>query len=511
MFRSLKKKNPPNPLFQRGEICKKFNLFLYIFFIFIGVLFLFIQNSFSLSQNNTIPIIQLNDDTINPVTADYIINSISQAEEDKSECLIIKLDTPGGLLSSTRRIIKKMLSAKIPIVVYISPSGSRAGSAGVFITYASHVAAMAPSTNIGAAHPVKMGGGTGRKHSGDWKELKKMIEALQSQMDKVRENTKTPEKIKSTDNQKESEIKENPEDLSIDENPMESKIMQDTVAFIRAIAKERKRNEEWAVKSVTKSLSIPNKEALEKGVVEIIATNIGDLLNQLDGREVIVNGKTKILNTKGAYIERVEMDARQKFFNILADPNIAYYLMILGFYGLLFEVTHPGFGVPGIMGTIFLILSFYSMQTLPLNYAGLALLVLGLILLISEAFVPGIGLLALGGLVSLILGSMMLFDSVDPVMRVSPTAITALSIMTGMIIIFLIRLVLRSQKSKIHGGKEGLVGEVGEVVVNLMAGKKGKVYVHGELWNAVASEDISKGEDVYIEGLEGLTLKVRRK
>ena len=509
MFRSLKKKNPSSPLFQRRNLCKRFNVFLYIFFIVIGIFFLSIQNSFSLSKN-TIQIIQLNDTTINPVTADYIINAINYAEKNKSECLIIELDTPGGLLSSTRRIIKKMLSAKIPVVVYISPSGSRAGSAGVFITYASHIAAMAPSTNIGAAHPVKFGGGGISKRSGDWKELKKVIEDLKLRVSKVEKKDTDKSQI-SKEIKKEPKMKDNSEDLPIDDNPMESKIMQDTVAFIRAIAKERKRNEAWAVKSVTQSLSIPNKEALEKGVVEIIATNVGDLLNQLDGRQVIVNGTTKVLNTKGAYIERIKMDARQKFFNILADPNIAYYLMILGFYGLLFEVTHPGFGVPGIMGTIFLILSFYSLQTLPLNYAGLALLVLGLILLISEAFVPGIGLLALGGLVSLILGSMMLFDSVDPVMRVSPTAITTLSIMTGIIIIFLIRLVLRSQRSKIHGGKEGLVGEVGEVVVNLTAGKKGKVYVHGELWNAVALEDIKKGEDVYIEDLEGLTLKVKRK
>ncbi len=460
---------------------KKYKTFFYVLSICAGLSFLFLENSFSLPQNK-VQIIQLNDDTINPVTAEYVINAIDKAEADNAACLIIKLDTPGGLLSSTRLIVKKMLTAKVPVIVYIAPSGSRAGSAGVFITYASHVAAMAPSTNIGAAHPVKMGGG--------W----------------IPRRRNTPEKEKIG-----KETTKDSEALEPDDDPMENKIMQDTVAFIRAIAKERKRNEEWAVKSVTKSLSITDKDALEKGVIEIIAKNEQDLLAQLDGRTVIINGEEQILKTKGVSIEYLDMDARQKFFNILANPNIAYFLMILGFYGLLFEVTHPGFGVPGIMGIIFLILAFYSMQTLPTNYAGLALLILGLILLIAEAYIPGFGLLTLGGLVSLILGSMLLFESVDPIMRVSMAAIIAFSMTTAVITIFLIRLVIRSQRLKVHGGREGLIGEVGEAQTHLTAGKKGKVYAHGELWNAISSEVIKKGEEICIENVQGLTLIVKRK
>jgi len=499
---------------------KKYKIFLISFYfltILIGLSSPFIQNSFSLPQNK-VQVIQLNDDTINPVTADYIIKAIDAAAVEDIQCLVIKLDTPGGLLSSTRLIVKKMLMSPVPVVVYIAPSGSRAGSAGVFITYASHVAAMAPSTNIGAAHPVKMGGGELPKpnRSGDWKELKDLTEEIRDRLMEMKGEEKGEEKVVKQAGVKEGEGEKtnegtNIEDLEMDASPMESKILQDTVAFIRTIAKERNRNEEWGVKSVTKSLSITNKEAFETGVVEIIAQDEMDLLLQLDGRKVMVHGQERILKTKGAFIEHVDMDAREKFFNILANPNIAYFLMILGFYGLLFEVTHPGFGVPGIMGTIFLILAFYSMQTLPTNYAGLALLILGLILFIAEAYAPGIGLLALGGLVSLILGSMLLFESVDPIMRVSMSAIIAFSGTTAVITIFLIRLVIRSQRSKVHGGKEGLMGEIGEAEMDFEAGVKGKVFVHGELWNATSSEVIKKGEEVCVEEVKGLTLGVRKK
>ena len=292
---------------------------------------------------------------------------------------------------------------------------------------------------------------------------------------------------------------------------MESKILNDTVAFIKSIAKERGRNAEWAVDSVVKSDSITAEEAVEKGVVEIIAESDEDLLGQLDGRRVNLNGREIILQTKGADIVTIEMDSRQKFFNVLANPNIAYILMILGFYGLLFEVTHPGVGVPGVLGTIFLILAFYSMQTLPTNYAGLALLVLGLVLLVAEAFTPAFGLLTLGGLACMILGSMLLFESVDPVMRVSKSAIMAFSLTTAAITLFLMRSVLRVYRTKVHGGGQGLIGEAGEAQTDFQPAGKGKVIVQGELWNAVSEDALRKGDEVAVKAVEGLTLKVGKK
>ncbi|MCK5014660.1 MAG: nodulation protein NfeD [Candidatus Omnitrophica bacterium] len=483
-------------------LSKTIRIFIYFLLACAGFFLLPAQTSYSVPANK-VQMIELNDDTINPVTAEYIIESIDRAYQENAQCLIIKMDTPGGLLSSTRMIVKKMLTSKVPIVVYIAPSGSRAGSAGVFITYASHIAAMAPSTNIGAAHPVQMGGSAPRR-SGEWDELKKLIEDL-------REAKRITQEKKEEGEELVEEGVEGEEELKADENPMESKLLHDTVAFIKAIAKQRGRNVEWGVDSVAKSASITSEEALEKGVVEILADSDEDLLEQLDGRGVVINGEEIVLQTKDAYIESIEMDSRQKFFNVLANPNIAYFLMILGFYGLLFEVTHPGFGVPGVLGIVFLILAFYSMQTLPTNYAGLALLILGIILLITEAYTPTFGVLMLGGLTCMILGSMLLFESTDPIMRVSRSAIIAFSLTTSAITLFLVRSVLMAHRAKVHGGQEGLIGGVGEAKTRFAPGKKGKVFVHGELWNAVSDEAIGKGDEVIVEEVEGLTVKIKKK
>ncbi len=456
----------------------------------LGISLFFIPSSFSVQ--NKVDMIQLNDDMINPVTAEYIVEAIDRAYQNHAQCLIIKLDTPGGLLNSTRLIVKKMLTSKIPIVVYISPSGSRAGSAGVFLTYASHIAAMAPSTNIGAAHPVEIGQES-PKHSGDWDELRKTLEELKEEKNKSEEKSKTKE-----------------EKEPVDENPLNTKILNDTVAFIKAIAQERHRNVEWAVKSVTQSESITSDEALEKGVIEIIAHDDQDLLNQLNGRVVKMNDEEKTLATKDAQVVLIPMNAGQKFFNILANPNIAYLLMILGFYGLLYEITHPGFGVPGVLGITFLILAFYSLQTLPTNYAGVALMVFGLGLLVSEAFVPGFGFLLVSGIVCLILGSLLLFQTADPLLQVSKIVIFTFTITTTIITLFLLRAALYAKRLKVRAGQEGLMGEIGEARGTMSPGKMNKVFVHGEIWNAVSDEQINAGEKIIIEKIEGLTLKVKK-
>ena len=477
-------------------------------------------------------LIQLNDDTINPITAEYIAKGIDLAERKKAQCLIIELDTPGGLLASTRQIVKHILASKVPVVVYIAPGGSRAGSAGVFITYAAHVAAMAPSTNIGAAHPIQLG----RQKSDFWKELKELLKESEEKKNPAAQDTGTesekpepdgvtedPEPAPSDevehpsapDNTAERTEASSPsefqdQEYAPDDDAMNTKILQDTVAFIRALAKLRHRNEEWAIKSVTKSLSITETEAQQLNVVDIIAQDEKDLLKQIDGKTVAVRGVAVTLKTSQAEVVRVDMSARQQFYNILANPNIAYFLLIFGFFGILYEVTHPGFGVPGILGSIFLILAFFSMQTLPTNYAGLALIVVGLGLLIGEAFVPGFGVMTTGGVVCMFLGSVLLFDASEPIMRVSMPIIISILVTTAFITSFLLRLAIKSFKKKPISGQEGMVGAGGVAKKDFGPGVDGKVFVHGELWNAVTDEPLAVGDKITVVAIDSLTLKVKK-
>ncbi len=435
-------------------------------------------------------LIQIDGQSINPVTADYIIQAIDRAEEAQALCLVIELDTPGGLLSSTRLIVKRMLAARIPLVVYIAPQGSRAGSAGVFISYASHLLAMAPSTNIGAAHPVEMGG---QRRPG-W--LEKGKDALRKKGDKKNWTIR---------GQDQEEPK--PEEAG---DVVAGKILEDTVAFIKGIAAERGRNAEWAESAVRQSVSISSDEALEQGVIDFIAKDRAALMEQLDGRGVDLGGRTVTLRTQQVPLQVIQMDFRQRILNVLADPNIAYLLLMLGFYGLLFEVTHPGIGVPGVAGAIFLILAFFGMQMLPTNYAGLALMLLGGTLFIAEVMVPGIGLLTLGGLTCMVLGSFILFDAPQELVQVSRSLIFAFSGATAVITLFLIQAALASRQRKKVGGPEGLVGEMGIARTALTSGKEGKVFVHGELWNAVSEAQIRKGQKVRIVELDGMVLKVKK-
>jgi membrane-bound serine protease (ClpP class) len=490
--------------------------FLRAFVLFLSI-FLF---SVGTASAYTVFQIQLDDDTINPVTAEFIEESITAATRANAQCLIIKLDTPGGLLSSTRTIVKNIMKSKTPVVVYIAPAGSRAGSAGTFITYASHVAAMAPSTNIGAAHPVQMNGfGPGRRDEGE--ELRKLIEDIREIKEQEAKNSGKEEKAQSVTPlaEEKTEAEKAPEESKAlqgtevpenDDDPMTSKIVNDTTAFIRAISEERGRNTEWAVKSVVESESIISSEALEKGVIDLIAVDDKDLLEKLDGRTIKLTTGTVTLHTKDASVQILRMDARQKFFNVLANPNIAYILLMLGFFGLLFEVTHPGVGFPGIAGAICLILAFYSMQTLPTNYAGVALIALGVVLLGAEAFVPGFGALFLSGLVSLSLGAMLMFNSIDPIMRVSMQIVFITGLTLGVLMLFLLKAMWQIFRQRTSTGKEGLIGEIGKVDVRIEAGKEGKVFVHGELWNATAETTIETGEKVRVVRLDGLLITVER-
>jgi membrane-bound serine protease (ClpP class) len=393
------------------------------------------------------------DGSINPAVDDFIGESIARAKSAGARALVVQLDTPGGHLSSTQTIVKKILGSAIPVIVYVAPSGAGAGSAGVFITLAGHIASMAPGTNIGAAHPVAGGG---------------------------------------------QEIK----------GVMGEKMENFVASFAETIAQQRGRNTEWAIQAVRKSVSITEREALKKNVIDIVAKDINDLLKQADGRKVDLEGRSETLALKDVRVVRHEMSLKQKIINGVADPNIVYLLLMAGILGLYMEFSHPGVIFPGVAGGICLLLALTGLQLLPINYAGLALILLGIGLLVGEAFAPSFGILGVGGIISLTLGSFFLFDTESSDLAVDRSIIFTTVATLGTFVLAVSYLVFRSQKSKPTLGLEGLVGEVGEVRGKLSPA--GKIFVHGEYWNAQADGEIDVGEKVKVVGYDGMCLKVSR-
>jgi membrane-bound serine protease (ClpP class) len=393
------------------------------------------------------------DGTINPAVHDFIRESISRARSRGSRALVIQLDTPGGLLESTQSIVKDLLGSPVPVIVYVAPSGAGAASAGTFITLAAHVAAMAPGTNIGAAHPV----------AGSGQEIKGV---------------------------------------------MGEKIENFTASFAETIAQKRGRNADWAIQAVRKSVSITEKEALKKNVIDVVANNVEDLLRQADGKKVDLDGKEVALAVKNARVERFEMSLKQKILDRLAHPNIAYLLMMAGILGLYMEFSHPGVIFPGVAGAICLLLAFISLQILPINYGGLVLMILGISLLIAEAFLPSFGVLGVGGAIALVFGSLLLIDSEDTDLAIDRSIIFAAAGTVAAYMMTVGYLVLRTQKSKKSLGTEGMVGEIGEARTAL--NPTGRVFVHGEQWSAEGEGEIGAGEKVEVVGVDGMRLKVRR-
>lgn len=400
---------------------------------------------------------------VGPITASYVTRTIQKAEDAKAEVLIFLIDTPGGLDEAMRDIIKEELNASIPIVIYVHPSGARDASAGVFITLAAHIAAMTPGTNIGAAHPVAISpGGRG----GD-------------------------------------------EEQGIDET-MKEKMTQDAAAYIRSIAEKKNRNVNWAEDAVRKSVSATAEEALKLGIIDFIAESVDELLEKIDGMEVELVGFTKKLNTKDAVKKEIPMTWREELLKIISNPNIAYILFILGFYGLIFEITHPGAIIPGLLGALFLVLAFFAFQTLPINYTGVGLIILGIAMFVMEVLTPTYGPLTLGGIVAMTLGSLMLLNTNVPFLQISKSIIIAAVGTTAAFFLFALGAVIKAMKRKPATGKEGLIGEIGTAEGDINS-TEGKVFIHGEYWNAESSEMIKEGEKVEVLEVERLKLKVKKK
>ena len=407
---------------------------------------------------------------IGPATADYLDRSLTRAETQGAELVILRMDTPGGLDTSMRAIIKRILASQVPVVSYVAPGGARAASAGTYILYASHVAAMAPGTNLGAATPVELGGLPG------------------SAEDKEKTSADS------------SEPKQAPADAK------QSKLINDAAAYIRGLAKLRGRNMEWAEQAVRQAASLTAEEALQQGVIDLLAKDIDSLLEQLHGRVVQLPLGSRQLDTRDLRLQTLEPDWRSKLLSLLSNPNVAYILMLVGIYGLIYEFANPGSILPGTAGLISLLLALYAFHVLPVNYAGVALILLGLALMIGEAFVPSFGALGIGGVIAFVVGSLILIDTDQPGYGISLPLVLTVAVASAFMLVFVIGMALESRRRPVVSGSEEMLGARGYAVEGFST--QGAVHVHGEIWQARTDQPLEKRQPVSVTGREGLVLRV---
>lgn len=401
---------------------------------------------------------------IGPATSDYFSRGLAQAQERGAEAVVVRMDTPGGLDSAMREIIRDILASPVPVIVYVTPGGARAASAGTYMLYAAHVAAMAPGTNLGAATPVQLGG------------------APQS-----------PEPEEG--------------DKAQGGSAMERKVVNDAVAYIRSLAELRGRNSDWAERAVREGVSLSAEQALKQDVIDLVSPNLPALLAELDGRSVRLGEGEATLATAEAELIEIEPDWRTELLAVITNPNVAYILMLIGVYGLFFELANPGAIVPGVLGAISLLLALFAFQALPINYAGLALILLGLTFMIAEAFLPSFGALGIGGVAAFVIGSVILLDTGSPAFDISMALIAGFAVASLAILFAVATLALRVRGRPVVSG-ERLIGSEGEALEDF--GEHGQVKVHGEIWNATAAEALTSGDRVRVIGRDGLRLKVER-
>ncbi|SDY72980.1 nodulation protein NfeD [Nitrosomonas sp. Nm58] len=410
------------------------------------------------------------DGAIGPASHDYIKRSLATAAIQNAQVVIIRLNTPGGLDVSMREIIQEIIASPVPVISYVAPSGARAASAGTYILYASHIAVMAPATNLGAATPVKIGGFPGVPDSSDKKPGNSQHEQSDAQ------------------------------DL------MTKKIVNDAVAYIRGLAQMRGRNAEWAEKAVREAVSLTANEALGEDVIDLIAVDIPDLLTKIDGRIINIQGQEITLSTQKINIQQLEQDWRTRLLAIITDPNIAYILMLIGIYGLIFEFANPGTIIPGVVGAVCLLLALFAFQVLPVNYAGLALIFLGIVFMLAEMLVPSFGALGIGGMIAFVMGSIMLLDMDIPGYGISIPLIATVALMTAGFFLLVVSMAIKARQRPVVSGKEELIGNVGEVTDDFDS--EGWIRVHGELWRAKSNVPLHRGQKVRVTAMKGLMLQV---
>ena len=415
------------------------------------------------------------DGAIGPATGDYIERVFESVDPASEALVIIRMDTPGGLDATMRDIIKQITSSPVPVATYVAPTGARAASAGTYILYASHIAAMAPGTNLGSATPVQIGGFPSSP-------AKKDRRATEESEDKTEKT------------------------IIGDGDAMQKKIINDAVAYIRGLAKLHGRNQEWAEQAVTEAVSLPAGEALELNVIDIVATDMTDLLKQINGREIKLNQQTVTIQTEG--LERVvlEPDWRSRLLGVITSPNIAYILMLVGIYGLILEFTNPGAILPGTVGAISLLLALYAFQLLPINYAGVGLILLGLALIVGEAFQPSFGILGIGGLCAFIVGSIILMDTQAPGFGINLGLIIGTTVASALILVLIVGMALRARKRPAASGRDEMLGL--EAIALADFNEEGRVQVHGETWHAQSRQPVRKNERLKVTAVQGLTLQV---
>ncbi len=420
---------------------------------------------------------------IGPATKDYFTRGLRRANNENHAAVIVQLDTPGGLMETTRDMISEMLNADIPVIMYVSPSGARAASAGTYLLYGSHVAAMKPTTHLGSATPVQMGSGGGLPGS-----------------------TPEPEGTEQEGTEQEAADAPLPSDENADPSgdAMERKVVEDAVSFIRSLAERHDRNADWAEKAVREAVNLTAQAALEQNVIDVVATDIKDLLAQIDGRDVIMETGTQTLSTEGLSVERFDPDWRTELLSFITNPNVAYFLMIIGFYGIIFELASPGALVPGTVGVISLLLALFAFQVMPINYAGLALIVVGIALIVAETFVPSVGILGAGGIAAFVFGSIMLMD--DQYLAVSVPLIGGIAALAAAFMLWTLTHLTRLRRRPPHTGQEDLVERQAVALEDFT--HSGRVRLHGERWKAVTNIPVTKGQILKVERVNGLTVEV---
>jgi membrane-bound serine protease (ClpP class) len=432
---------------------------------------------------------------IGPATSDYIKRSLDKAVDRNAAIVILRLDTPGGLDTAMREINRDIIASPVPVIVYVSPSGARAASAGTYMLYASHIAAMSPATNLGAATPVQMGGIPDFKPPTVPKKDPDDADADDDDSDGDTEAYKTDDI--QTD-------KDKPAPVTGD--AMTKKIVNDAIAYIRSMAEMRGRNADWAELAVREGASLSSEEALRLDVIDIIASDTNDLLEKADGWNVNINGQNIVLETSGLEIETIEPDWRNELLSVITNPNVAYILMLLGIYGLFFELSNPGFVLPGVIGGISLLLALYALQVLPVNYAGVALIVLGIIFMIAEVFAPSFGALGIGGIIAFVFGSVILFDTEGSEMQVAIPVIAAVSILSSGFIMIVLRMVYAAHRKPVVSGSEQMLGSIGQAMEDFE--ETGHIHVHGETWQALSKSPVRRDDQVRVTAIDGLILHV---
>jgi membrane-bound serine protease (ClpP class) len=446
---------------------------------------------------------------IGPATRDYVVRGIEEAESDGAALVVLKLDTPGGLDASMRDIIKKILNARVPVATWVGPPGARAASAGTYMLYASHVAAMAPSTNLGAATPVQIGGGGADEQPAS--PMERAREAFDEQPSDQGSDSAAEGNAPSGEQEPETTAEDQPsrdEQAPVPGDAMTRKTVEDAVAYIRGLAERHGRNADWAERAVREAVSLTASDAAEINVIDLVSPDIPALLDAIDGREVRMASGPLTLTTAGAEIVEKEPDWRNRFLSVLTNPTLAYILLMVGIYGLILEGYNPGALVPGVIGGICLLLALYAFQILPVNYVGLALMLLGFALIAVELFVPSLGILGIGGVVAVVVGSVILMDSDVPGMGINTGLIAAMGLVSALVFFIIVYLAAKAFKRPQVAGREALPGHRAEAISDFRDGE-GRVHLEGEDWSAASEQPITRGQEVEITAVDGLVLKVR--